>query len=327
MAWLDSRIWCHPKLAKVSKSARWTYVAALAYSDGFGTLGHLERGQLRIIDCDHRDKKALIAAQLWDDDLHGGIHIRGWQDHNADRDKKRELARERQRRRRAKPDDVSREQERDKPRDEPRDIERDISVTNSVTSRARPMTGDEVTDEGQEHTAAASTKRTSSTTETHYDEERTPQEIAAAAEPPREKRILELAQRYGADTNIIEPIARNLTTETFEHVADTMNARTGSGKISNPAGLLVTLLTEADRLQRKNSIKPPPTPEEQIHAEAVQYARRGDPRNVMVELLQRRLKREKIPQAAELLEIATTAYDTTIHDIIAGEPVPSENAA
>jgi len=147
MAWLDSRIWCHPKITGVPKSARWAYVAAIAYSDGFGTEGVLTRGQLRTLDCLQRDRQHLIRVGLWIDAGDGAILINDWTAHNGDRDKKRQQARERQRRKREREAQESRVTERDGERDQSRDVTRDSGVTDSVTSRARPMTGEGVTGE------------------------------------------------------------------------------------------------------------------------------------------------------------------------------------
>lgn len=148
MGWLDPRIWCHPKIAGVAKTARWSYVAALAYSDGFGTEGVLTRGQLRVIECESRERTALIQAGLWIDEGDGAIRIHNWTERNGGRDRQRVQARERQRRKREREAGESRVTDRDNHRDMTRDIERDTSVTegvtNSVTSRARHVKSEEV---------------------------------------------------------------------------------------------------------------------------------------------------------------------------------------
>lgn len=148
MAWLDERIWCHPKLAAVPKSSRWIYVAGIAYSSGFGTEGSLSASQQKLIGGDAKDRRVLIESGVWEDAGAGAIRIHDWHDHNADRDEKRRQARERKRRQRAR-------QSQDNGRDShttshahvTRDTERDNAVTSRVTSRARAMKGEEVKSE------------------------------------------------------------------------------------------------------------------------------------------------------------------------------------
>lgn len=114
MAWLDDRIWCHPKITNVPRATRWEYAAALAYSSGFSTGGHLSPGQLKTIECTSRDRNLLIASGLWDDDGAGGIFIHDWATHNGKRDARKAADRERKRAERAKTGD-------DRPQDSPQD--------------------------------------------------------------------------------------------------------------------------------------------------------------------------------------------------------------
>lgn len=86
MAWLDDRIWAHPKIAGVPVAARWLYVCSIAYSSGFGLYGILDKGQLRALGATPRTKEALIVAGLWEDAGDGRIEIHDWAEHNEQRD-------------------------------------------------------------------------------------------------------------------------------------------------------------------------------------------------------------------------------------------------
>jgi hypothetical protein len=99
MAWVDDRIYCHPKVLRVSKPARWTFVAGIAYSTGWGTKGHLEQGALEAIGCDTKTRRELVTAGLWAENGNG-VNIHDWEDYNAKRDARRAADRERKRRRR-----------------------------------------------------------------------------------------------------------------------------------------------------------------------------------------------------------------------------------
>lgn len=106
MAWLDNRIWAHPKIRDVPRATRWEYAAALAYASGFGTKGVLTAGQLKAIECTPRDRELLIRVGLWEDASadgnDGAIRIHDWDDHNGKSDAKREADRKRKRAERAK---------------------------------------------------------------------------------------------------------------------------------------------------------------------------------------------------------------------------------
>lgn len=98
MAYLDDRIWCHPKMAEVPKPSRWIYAAALAYSSGFMTGGILTEAQQKTIGGDAKDRRALLDAGLWDtrEDIgKNAIQIHDWDEHNGKRDarKRRDRAR------------------------------------------------------------------------------------------------------------------------------------------------------------------------------------------------------------------------------------------
>lgn len=103
MAWLDDRIWAHPKLSRVPRATRWTYVAALAYSSGFGLYGRLNAGHLKTIGCTAKQRRELVDVGLWHDvpDLPGTIEIHDWDEHNGQRDAALEQRRLADRRRQA----------------------------------------------------------------------------------------------------------------------------------------------------------------------------------------------------------------------------------
>jgi hypothetical protein len=97
VAWIDDRIWCHPKLLKVSKPARWTLVAGIAYASGWSTKGRLEPGEQETIGSNPEIRGELVGAGLWDDAGDGAVVIHDWDEHNSKRDERREKDRERKR--------------------------------------------------------------------------------------------------------------------------------------------------------------------------------------------------------------------------------------
>lgn len=102
MAWLDDRIWAHPKVTDITDAAFRAWVYAIAYSSGFGTRGVLTHGQQRRIGATPKVRRQLLEFGLWEqhgDD--GSIHIHDWEDHNSTRDERREKDRQRKRRERA----------------------------------------------------------------------------------------------------------------------------------------------------------------------------------------------------------------------------------
>src|SRR5690349_13483511 len=98
MAWLDERIWCHPKFADLSDRAFRASVHAIAYSSGFSCAGHLTPGQQAKIGADARIRAELIRFGLGDENGDGAsIYIHDWADHNSKRDARRAADRERKR--------------------------------------------------------------------------------------------------------------------------------------------------------------------------------------------------------------------------------------
>lgn len=96
MAWVDDRIWCHPKLVDLTDAAFRAWVNGVAYSTGFGTRGQLTAGQQRTIGATSRARRELVGAGLWDE-TETGIVYHDWDAHNGKRDARREADRERKR--------------------------------------------------------------------------------------------------------------------------------------------------------------------------------------------------------------------------------------
>lgn len=141
MAWIDDRIWCHPKLVGLTDSAFRTYVHGLAYAAGMSTGGHLDRSQIRLVSVKKRDENELKNARLWDENHDGGVIIHDWQEHNGKRDARRAADRERKRLSRAVTGDLSAGHDADKhadsPQDAPQDSPQDTQARVRRTSRGQ----------------------------------------------------------------------------------------------------------------------------------------------------------------------------------------------
>ncbi len=101
MAWLDDRIWCHPKIVTLSDRSFRVFVSAITYSSGMGTRGVLSEAQLKLLGAREKQKKELIFCGLFLE-KNGEIFIRDWEQHNGKRDERRAADRERKRLARAK---------------------------------------------------------------------------------------------------------------------------------------------------------------------------------------------------------------------------------
>lgn len=108
MAYLDDRIWCHPKLVGLSCRGFRAWVNAIAYSSGFGLRGRLTPPHQHTLRLGGPVVDELVAADLWERDG-ADVLIHDWDDYNGQRDdnrerveKLREQARERKRRQRAR---------------------------------------------------------------------------------------------------------------------------------------------------------------------------------------------------------------------------------
>lgn len=104
MAWLDDRLWCHPKVLPLSDTAKWVYVAGVCYSSGMRTRGVLDSPTQRLIGAENGVRAELIKAGLWDATKNGAVLIHDWEEHNGIRDERRarEAARLREYRRKQK---------------------------------------------------------------------------------------------------------------------------------------------------------------------------------------------------------------------------------
>lgn len=101
MAWLDDRIWAHPKFVALSDKAFRTAISAIAYANGFGTGGRLTKQQQRSVGATAAVRAQLIAGGLWEELDDGTIEIHDWYEHNGIREEKREKLRSIERRRKA----------------------------------------------------------------------------------------------------------------------------------------------------------------------------------------------------------------------------------
>lgn len=98
MAWIDDRIWCHPKIVGLTDKAKVAYTFGLAYSSGMGTSGHLDPSIQRLLGATTKTRNELVKAGLWH--LNGDgrtVVIHDWEEHNGLRDKRRAKDRERKR--------------------------------------------------------------------------------------------------------------------------------------------------------------------------------------------------------------------------------------
>ena len=122
MAWLDDRVWCHPKLVGLSDAAFRAYVNSITYAAGMGTRGHLSCAQIKLISAKKNSKNELLSAGLWDE-VDDGIAIHDWDTHNGKRDERRAKDRARKRIARAKdsPQDIPQELPQDSPQAAPQE--------------------------------------------------------------------------------------------------------------------------------------------------------------------------------------------------------------
>jgi hypothetical protein len=103
MAWIDDRIWCHPKIVGLSDKAKVAYTFGLAYSSGMSTAGKLDRSIQRMLGATSRTRAELVDAGLWvPNGAEGTVTIHDWEEHNGLRDRRREKDRKRKREARAR---------------------------------------------------------------------------------------------------------------------------------------------------------------------------------------------------------------------------------
>lgn len=82
MAWIDDRIWCHPKISDISDAAFRAWINGIAYSFGFHTRGKLTSAQQRLVGATPRIGRELTVAGLWEENG-DGIFIHDWNVHNG----------------------------------------------------------------------------------------------------------------------------------------------------------------------------------------------------------------------------------------------------
>lgn len=310
MAWLDNRLWAHPKVRNVPRAARWEYVAAVTYASGFGTGGLLTAGQLKAIECTQTDRRLLINAGLWEDAGDGSIRIHDWDEHNSKSDEKRLQDRERKRKQRQREADMSRGQERDIQRDVTRDVPR-------ARGGGRPRDDGMTNEEGPDTTAADTPKSTSSTTEASYAEEPNTEHLedpAAAAEGATESAILDACKRFGAEPNIAEPWARQLAGNELEAIAAKMEMKIRRGTVEHVPGHFVDLLKRQVRANVKAATHVTihiPTLEENLETDVLAYARGQHPWDVAADLLGRKMAKLDVPaeRRDDLLSDLRRVYD------------------
>lgn len=162
MAWIDDRIWCHPKLAGLTDKAYRAYVNGIAYSSGMGTRGRLDDAQMKLIGARKREKNELISARLWIEVDATTVVVNDWDEHNSKRDERRAADRERKRLIRAAERqlaaDLSAGQAADSPVDVPQDSPQDASTgvrrteagQNGGPARAEGSEGSETVEENPE---------------------------------------------------------------------------------------------------------------------------------------------------------------------------------
>jgi hypothetical protein len=141
MAWLDDRVWSHPKFADLTAHAFRAYVYGVCYSSGFGTRGKLTPGMLTTIGAKPAMCRELITAGLWDEDP-PGISIHDWDEHNGKRDDRRERDRERKRRERARDDGRPHDSPEERPADSPLEVPVEVRQERRVVKVVKEVTDD-----------------------------------------------------------------------------------------------------------------------------------------------------------------------------------------
>lgn len=328
MAWLDDRIWAHPKIRDVPRATRWEYAASVAYASGFHTEGMLTAGQLKAIECTPKDRELLIKVGLWEDASadgnDGAIRIHDWKDHNGKRDQKRRADRLRKRAARAKDAEMSAGQGADSPQDKVSENE-GVSAGQAsdgprVRDRRRPP-DDGVKSEGlQDTTAAVTPKNTTSTSAASSDEEpdfEHPETAAAVEAAATEQAILAACKRFGAEPNVAEPWARQLTGIELEAIVARMEMKIRRGTVDVVPGQFVDLMQRQVRENLKKAAAVTiriPTSEETLHSDALAYAVGHHPWDVVADLLGRKMKKLDVPAERRdaLLAVLHTAYDSRL---------------
>lgn len=115
--------------------------------------------------------------------------------------------------------------------------------------------------EGSGVGAAAEVSSTSNTTNSHYAETEQPGDPAAAVESPTESDIREACTRFGADLNVVEPIARQLPGAVFAATVTKHAAKVKRGSVDDvPAHFVHLLKAELKDQARAAAKHAPPMP-------------------------------------------------------------------
>lgn len=172
---------------------------------------------------------------------------------------------------------------------------------------------------GEEHKpqldpkAAARSKSSSSTTEASYDEPEDQENPAAVVAPATEQEILTACTRFGAEPNIAEPWARQLSGDELQAIVLKMEMKIRRGTVETPPGHFVDLLKRkvAANVKAASAVKIHiPTIDETLHGDVVQYARGHHPWDVAADLLGRKMTKLNVPaeQQVELLAELERVY-------------------
>lgn len=145
------------------------------------------------------------------------------------------------------------------------------------------------------------------------DEEPELEEPAAAEAAATERAILEACTRFGAEPNIAEPWARQLTGADLTAITAKMEMKIRRGTVERVPGQFVDLLQRQVRANIRTSTAVTvkiPTLEETLHADVLSYARGQHPWDVAAELLSRKMTKLDVPaeRHASLLAELEAAY-------------------
>lgn len=143
-------------------------------------------------------------------------------------------------------------------------------------------------------------------------------ESAAAEEAPRDRTIREACTRYGADIKVVEPLAWQLTADSFQEITERMSRRLAKGNVKDTPAHFVFLLQAQLKDQQRETVKAAfnaskRTIEQELYDDGVAYANAKDPRDVCRDLTLHKLKRLKIdePEHQRLIDTALLGYDET----------------
>lgn len=308
MAWvrLDDQFARHPKMIAAKPDGMAMHVAAICYCNQYLTDGWVPAdvaGSLLNVRRPGEIISRLCKVGAWSEH-EGGYRLHDYLDFQPSREQvlaDRKKARDRQ--------EKARQSRRDKQRDE----QRDNGVTHGGVTGA-PTRPDPVLP----NTPAADTPKDPSL-DSHYAEPNSNGSIenpAAAEEPAREQTIRAACSRFGADPNIAEPWARQLTGRTLVAIVGKMEGKIRRQSVNDVPAQFVDLLKRevgaAHKAANHRDVHVP-TPDEMFAIEARGLALTSSPVDVIDEMLVRNLTRRHIPEQdhPRLLELAHTVIADT----------------